>query len=114
MGEGLKMQFKRMFVDKILRGEKTQTRRLKIAWYKVGSIVPAQCGYREKAFAYLEITNIRREWLGRISEADIKKEGLNTMKEFVDKWVEINKEFNMNDLIYVIDFKLTDKGRRGE
>ena len=99
------MQFKRMFVDKILKGEKTQTRRKKISWYKVGKIVPAQCGYRDKAFAKLRITDIREEFLCEISQADARKEGLKDVDEYIKVWEQINGEWDPNLWIYVIDFE---------
>lgn len=100
------MQFKRMFVDKILKGEKTQTRRHKIAWYKVGSIVPAQCGYREKAFARLKIIGIRKEKLGDITISDINKEGFLSSSEFIEIWKKINGSWNDTQKVYVIDFEI--------
>ena len=99
------MQFKKMFKDKILSGEKTQTRR-PTCNLKVGQIVPAQNGYKDKAFARLKITSIRKENMLTMTDKKIKKEGFECVNDFVETWLKCFKYYDASEMLYVINFKV--------
>ena len=98
------MQFIKELKIKIISGKKTQTRRIKCP-YKVGQLITAQNGYRDKAFGKLLIKRIRIQHLSEITESDAKKEGFKNRSEFIDAWKRINGTYRPRKLVYVIDFK---------
>ena len=84
------MQFKREMADLVLAGDKTQTRRLKPPRYKVGSIQPVQCGYRDKARGHVRILAIWKQRFGDVTEAEAVAEGFATLADFRKYIVKIN------------------------
>ena len=104
--------FKPEHVGLILRGEKTQTRRIwKRQRVKIGSVQKAKLKMLStEYFALLKITGVRQERLGDISEADAGAEGRYTLESYRQKWIEINGSWNPDQRVYVVDFRL--EGRR--
>lgn len=49
---------------------------------------------------------IRRERLGDIDEYGTKKEGYNSVKEFIKEWTSIYGSWDPDLPVYVIDFKV--------
>lgn len=57
----------------------------------------------------LEITDIKRELLRDISEADAKREGFDNRQEFLDYFEEINPEMKrQNPEVVAIGFKVLE------
>lgn len=80
------MLFKRHLLDKILSGEKTQTRRSTerkkgARVYEVGERVGVRAGYTPFA-DYVIIKRRRKQAIGNISEEDARKEGFANVEEF--------------------------------
>lgn len=120
-------------LEKVLSGEKTQTRRKVKAghvlagyspnervttWnrtvYAVGGVYSVQPGRGKPAVAKIEITAIRRERVSLISEDDIRAEGFASREEFISTWEKINgPNSGYNDEAWVITFKLVEGGSVG-
>lgn len=100
--------FKPYHVEPILKGIKTETRRIwKKQRVKKGSIHKAKIKMLSKEyFALLHIDNINTEHLFDITEEGAWKEGGYTRDEFLKIWDEINPKVlaNLNPLVYVIRF----------
>ena len=92
--------------EPILKGTKTQTSRKGIPdpKVKVGAIVHAAVW--EPRFADLRVTSINRKRLGDFTDEDAKREGGYTLKEFEEVWKKIHGEWNPDESIYVISFKV--------
>ena len=99
--------FKKQFIDKIRRGEKTQTRRI---WtksrVKIGNVYPCQTSYFSEPFARIKVTGLWQERLGHISGRDVKAEGFNALAEFIDAWKVINGSYDPNTMVYVVQFEV--------
>jgi hypothetical protein len=95
-------------VDKILTGEKTQTRRLARGpcKYRVGQDYSVQPGRTKREVARIAVTGIRREALGEIGHRDARAEGYPSTTEFWDAWSDLHGGFSRDDLVDVIDFVL--------
>jgi hypothetical protein len=100
-------------IDQILRGHKTQTRRLREkAGVKVGGIYQARKGRFEKGepFAYLRITAIRQERLLSVSWRDARAEGYPSQEAFITAFWRINgreaSRKDPNPLVWVFVFEV--------
>lgn len=113
-------------LDKVLSGEKSQTRRIaklseelykgeeiyvcitgKRRIYQVGKSYAAQPNRGQKAVARVEITNIRREQIIDITEEDAWAEGFASRQDFFAVWKIIHgSKANLHQDVWVLEFKL--------
>ena len=97
------LPFSKAHGDAILKGVKTQTARKGISpGLKPNTIVHARITH----FADLEVINVARKKLGDFDEKDAKREGGYTLEEFKKIWKNLHGEWNPNESVYVIQFKL--------
>lgn len=104
--------FKKEHIEKILNGEKTQTRRTGKRQYRVGRRYRLQRSWFEWTDIKILITRRFRQKLGEISPEDVKKEGYNTLEEFRRAWIEINGNWNPEQVVNVYEFKLSSRKNR--
>lgn len=99
--------FKEQHMKPIQKGEKTQTRRLwKAPRAKVGSVHLAKTQMLStQYFAKLKILDVRLERLGDITPEDARKEGGYTVDEFKSIWWQINKSWDPELMVYVVEFE---------
>lgn len=105
------MKFNRELANKVLRGEKTQTRRPVEGpcKYKVGRSYKLRS---DKPINQLvKVGAVRKERLGAISEMDVLSEGFKSVEEFFTCWEEIYGAVDKSCLVYVIDFCVDDSPR---
>ena len=107
------MLFKRYLLEKILSGEKTQTRRpIKRkkgrAIWEVGKQVGVRNGYKPFV-AYVTIKRRYRQKLGQITDKDARKEGFANVDEFKQAWIQIYGNWKPNEIIWVYDFELAKR-----
>lgn len=105
------MLFKPSHVPMILNGNKTATRR---NWAKpyviVGHNYPCKLKMLSKeTFARIKVLKVYKQKLNLMTDTDAKKEGYNSMEEFVEIWEKINGLWNPNLEVYVIEFELIGK-----
>jgi len=102
------MLFKPYLVEPILKGAKTETRRLwKRCLVKVGSNYKAKTNFRSNsAFATIKIAYIRREKLGKVDSGDVKKEGCRSLNEFKRIWIDSYGSWQPDTQVFVIGFQL--------
>lgn len=105
------MLFKPEHVGLILSGRKTQTRRVwKKSRARVGAVHKAKTAlFSPDHFALIRITGLRRERLGDITLEDVRREGYDTLEEFKEVWVRINKTWDPELEVYVVSFELVRK-----
>lgn len=97
------LPFSRVHADAIALGTKTQTsRKTKDPRLQLGMTVRAQVTH----FADLEIAAVYRKKLGDFDDEDAMREGGYTLKEFKEVWKDLHGEWNPNESVYVIQFKL--------
>jgi ParB family chromosome partitioning protein len=97
------MVFNHRHYKAVLDGNKTQaTRRRPDPQIQQGSMVRAAVNH----FADLEIMGIDRKRLSEFSEADARREGDYTLAEFKDYWRRVNGEWNPDEVVYLIRFRV--------
>jgi ParB/RepB/Spo0J family partition protein len=97
------LPFSKIHADTILKEIKTQTsRKTKDPRLEKGVIVRAQVTH----FADLEVTDVYRKKLGNFDEEDARREGGYTLEEFKQVWKELHGEWNPNESVYIIRFRL--------
>jgi len=98
------LPFSKAHADTILKQIKTQTsRKAKDPRIRPGITVRAQITY----FADLEIEDVYRKKLGDFDEDDARREGGYTLDEFKEVWEDIHGEWNPEESVYVIRFRLS-------
>ena len=107
------MLFKLEHKEMILKGTKTATRRdWKKPMVKVGGIYKCKLKMLSKEyFALIKVTKFYKQRLGDMTNKDAKKEGYNSLREFYNIWIQINGDFNPQE-VYVIEFKLHKTARK--
>jgi len=106
--------FKRKHIEKILQGEKTQTRRTHKHEWHVGRVYGLRDRWFQKAENDILITRKFREKLGDISLQDVKKEGYHSLEDFQKAWIEINGVWDPYEVVTAYEFKLLGAARRGK
>ena len=100
--------FKEEHINPILRGRKTQTRRVGNKRWNVGAIhLAKKTMLSTDYFCKIRILNVKQERLGDISLEDVNKEGYETIEEYISIWKWINKGvWDPELIVWVIDFEL--------
>ena len=97
------LPFSKVHADAIMKEIKTQTsRKAKDPRLQKGVTVQAQITY----FADLEITDVYRKRLADFNDEDAKQEGGYTLDEFKEVWKKFHSEWNPNESVYIIRFRL--------
>jgi len=97
------LPFSKKHADDILIGRKTQTSRKGMyPNIKSGRIVRAAIAH----FADLEILDVNRKKLGDFDENDAQREGGYTLEQFKKVWKKLHGEWNPNEAVSVIRFRL--------
>lgn len=122
------MIFRPELVSKILTGAKTQTRRIvkqdeDTCRYRKGRIYAVQRRRGGRAVTRVEVLKVKRERLHAITGDDARREGFETVDEFLAYWAELYGEKDDRD-VWVITFTVIDQaalflarpvpGRRGD
>ena len=90
-------------VRAVLDGLKTQaTRRRPDPQIQPGSLVRGAVNH----FADLEVTDIERKRLGEFTEDVAQQEGGYTLAEFREYWRRVNGEWNPDEVVYLIRFRV--------
>lgn len=113
------MNFRPALAAKVLSGQKTVTRRLagrnpRSPWWEGGcSLVVgrdyAVCpGRGKRAAGRVVVTGARLEPLGRLCDAEARREGFGDAAAFEAAWVEINGGYDPAARVWRVQFRLAD------
>jgi len=102
------VMFKRCFLDKIVKGEKTQTRRLHRKTWQVGKVYPVQTSWYCKPSTHIYVTRKFQQRLGDINLEEIRKEGFKSHEEFQQAWIEINGYWDSDCVVWAYEFRVVD------
>lgn len=97
------LPFSKVHADAIVSGVKTQTSRKGVdPKIRPGKVVRAAVSH----FADLEIVGVHRKRLGDFNDEDARREGGYTLDEFKQVWRGLHEEWNPNETVSVILFRL--------
>jgi hypothetical protein len=101
------LYFKRVFVEPIKTGRKTQTLRLRTR-LQAGDVAIAKCG--REVFAVLDVLNVERVTLGALDERDATREGFGDLDELRRAWNAVYPRQQWRDDVRVnrIRFRVRD------
>ena len=118
--------------QKVLAGQKTQTRRLardfdrlwtveqegktpqKVLWrgdrvkWRTGRSYAVQPGRGQQAVARIRLLDIRYELLGHISEDEARAEGFASLTDFQNVWRKMHGHYDRAQPVWVLEFRLVD------
>lgn len=103
--------FDEQTLDLILKGKKTQTRRLRNDDNRPavpGNIHKLKIDRTSKTYGYIEIISCEKAVFGDITETDAHKEGFKNVKEYTKYFTSVNGEVKKSTPIWVINFKLVN------
>ena len=100
------LPFRLAHMEPILKETKTQTSRKGIPNPKIKAGARVHAAVWEPHFADLIITSIERKRLDDFTELDAKREGGYTLEQFKKVWRDIHGEWDGNEIVYVIHFRL--------
>lgn len=92
--------------ERVLSGEKTQTRRLRPPRVAVGRSYAVQPGRGKKSVGRIIVTDLWQQRLGDISDDDARAEGYWNREEFFDSWRRIHHAFDPSAQVWVVEFRL--------
>jgi hypothetical protein len=102
------VMFKRCFLDKIVKGEKTQTRRMHRKTWQVGKAYPVQTRWYDKSALRILVTRKFQQRLGDISLDEVYKEGFGSVEEFKRAWIEINGGWDADCVVWAYEFSVAE------
>ncbi|HSH12327.1 MAG TPA: ASCH domain-containing protein, partial [Desulfurivibrionaceae bacterium] len=122
--------------QKVLSGQKTQTRRLardsdrlwsiehegreaeKVLWrgekakWRTGRSYAVQPGRGKKAIARIRLLDIQYQLLGHVSEEEANAEGYASLAEFIQTWTKIHGHYDLGQPVWALEFRLIpERGR---
>lgn len=104
------MIFRPELVEKILAGEKTETRRRvkegQPCRYKAGQIYSVQPGRGKAGVARIRVGSVRREQLGAIRREDAIREGFWSVSDFLSYWQSLYGSVDLTMEVWVIRFEV--------
>jgi hypothetical protein len=100
------MIFKRDLLKKVLKGEKTQTRRTHVLRLTVGRVYGIKTQYYEKTRGHILITARWNQRLGDMTEAEARAEGFSSLGAFRLRWAQINGTYDPNLIVTAYEFRL--------
>jgi ParB family chromosome partitioning protein len=99
------MRFSAGDKELLLKGTKTQTSTIDAPDPKIKTGAVVHATIWEPHIADLRITSVERKKLRYFDEEDAKREGGCTLEEFKKRWRKTNREWDENQLAYVIHFE---------
>jgi len=110
------MFFKKELRDKILAGEKWETRR---QWSrpmtKVGGIYQVRISRHKKGYHFLILVlAMRKSKLGAMTSDDAIAEGFSSLDKFKECWKKVNGTFDPDEEVTVIRFRVCSETEKME
>jgi hypothetical protein len=111
------MIFRRELAEKVMRGEKTVTRRAvsdnpRSPWWKercrysVGKVFTVNPGRAVPRIGEARVIACDQQDLGELSDAQARAEGCTSAQDFRETWVAINKRYETDARVWRVEFEV--------
>ncbi len=97
--------FKNEYVEQILRGRKTATRRLARPMVKVGGEYHIRVNFFKYLPERIRVTRLYTQALGEMTPRDAEREGFASQGEFMGAWRDIYGEWDPSQRVWVVEFE---------
>ena len=97
--------FKKSFIDKIISGEKTATRRPRRPMVKPGGVYHIRVGFYTHLPDRFRVLKRFQQRLGDMGHDDALKEGFSCLDEFRAEWEGIYRAFDPDQVVWVVEFE---------
>jgi hypothetical protein len=101
-------------MQKVLQGQKTQTRRTSNRRYTAGKTYAIRVGMLQRAQAKITVLRTWRQQLRDLTPEDVKKEGFTSFTEFRQAWISIYGSWSPDQYVTAIEFRLLTSARTGK
>ena len=103
--------FKKSYVNKIINGEKTATRRPKRPMVKPGGEYNIRVGFYTHLPDRFRVVKRFQQRLGDMSHDDALREGFRDLDEFHEAWEGIYGTHDPDQVVWVVEFKYLGSDR---
>ncbi len=103
--------FRQDLMQKVLQGQKVQTRRISDRRFTPGKTYAIRTGMVEQAKAHIKILRTWRQQLRDLTPEDVRKEGFTSFAEFRQAWISIYGSWSPDQYVTAIEFRLLAQNR---
>jgi len=107
----LTILFKKSYVNKIINGEKTATRRPKRPTVKPEGEYSIRVSFYTHLPDRFRVVKRFQQRLGDMSHDDALKEGFESLDEFREEWRSIYGRYDPDQVVWVVEFRYLGRDR---
>jgi hypothetical protein len=100
----LTLLFKKNYVEQIIRGEKTATRRPSRPMVKAGGAYRIRIGFFDSLPDMIKVNRLYEQGLGDMTDEDAAKEGAPSLEEFRREWTKLYGTWDDQSTVWVVEF----------
>jgi len=108
----LALIFKKRYINPIIRGEKTVTRRASRPMVKPGGIYRLRMGFFNYMPDRIRVHRLYTQRLDEMTPEDAVKEGVSSLEEFRRDWAEIYGPWDGDQRVWVVEFEYVGPHRK--
>jgi len=101
----LTLLFKKPYVEQILRGEKTATRRATRPMVKAGGVYNIRVNFFDYLPDRIRVERLYEQRLGDMNPGDAAREGAASLEEFRREWAELYGPWDDGRVVWVVEFE---------
>ena len=101
----LTLLFKKNYVEQIIRGEKTATRRLSRPMVKAGGAYRIRIGFFDSLPDRIRVNRLNEQRRGDMTDEDAAKEGAPSLEEFRREWAQLYGAGDDQATVWVVEFE---------
>jgi len=109
---GLTLLFKKPYIEQIISGEKTVTRRVSRPMVKVGGIYHIRTDFFNYLPDQIMVKHLYQKRIDEMTPEDALKEGASSLEEFHEKWTDLYNSWDERQLVWVVEFEYLGSDRK--
>jgi len=97
--------FKKPYIEKIIRGEKTATRRRSRPMVKAGGVYRIRVDFFNYLPDRIRVERLYEQRLGEMDDEDAVREGAASIEEYRGEWEELYGAWDDDVYVWVVEFE---------